>query len=243
MIKKAAEHPRGNFAATRWSLVIQAGAQDPPSRRKALSELCQIYWSPAFSFICRRVGDSELARDITQDFFTKVVENDYFAAADASRGRFRTFLLTMLSRHIGKNYAMARAAKRGGAAITVSRDGIESGNRERLEPIETVTAETIFERTWALTLLSNALKQLRDEHSHGGKDGHFDLLFGYLDGTLDGLAYREVAERLGISEGAVKTAVCRLRKRYGEILRELVADLVIDPTEIDDEIRHLLSVV
>ncbi len=222
---------------------MQVAAADLPTRQRALSELCQIYWDPAFTFVCRRVGDKELARDLVQAFFTKVIEKDYFASADSNKGRFRTFLLTMLNRHLSKSYAKELAQKRGGDVLTVSRDSLEQGQQQPLEPIEEETAETLFEKKWAMTLLSGALAQLRGEQGSGAKNQQFELLIGYLDGSRDGQSYREVAQELGVSEGAVKTAVCRLRKRYGEILRERVADLVVDPAEIDDEIRYLLSVV
>lgn len=224
------------FATTRWSMVVAAADSDPLAARAALSDLCRAYWFPLYADARRRGATSADAADLVQGFFAELIEKDWVAAADPDLGRFRTFLLVAFRRHVGHERDKARAAKRGGGAV-VSLDVTTAESRLSLEPADTRTPERAFERRFALTLLARVLERVRAE-----RPGDADLL-PFVGGPGEARPYAEIAAARGVSEGAVKVAVHRLRDRWRETLREEVLATVADEADVDDEIRHLRDVL
>jgi RNA polymerase sigma-70 factor (ECF subfamily) len=234
------------FATTRWTLVAAAGGDTSEETSAALATLCETYWYPLYAFARRRGNDAHAAQDLTQGFFATVLEKDYLRDADRERGRFRSFLLAAFSNYASKQRDHAAAQKRGGGKTPLSLDFEHGESRYCLEPADELTPERIFERRWALTLLDRVVTRVRDELAASGKEQVFDALKGTLTGAPVG-SYREIGVSLGMSEGAVKVAAHRLRKRYRACLRAEIADTVADaasnPDAIDDEIRHLIEAV
>ena len=228
------------FATTHWSMVVSAGGSRSPEASEALATLCESYWFPLYAFVRRAGHSAEDARDLTQEFFVRLLEKRYLAAADREKGRFRTFLLTAVKRFLANEYDRARALKRGGGQRILSLEGPEPEARYRREPTDTLTPERVFERQWALTLLAQVLARLEAETTAEGKAALFDALKAHLTG--DGATgYATTAARLGTTEGAVKTAAHRLRQRYRELLREEIAQTVAGLDEIEEEIRYLFA--
>lgn len=227
------------FHTTRWSLIAAAGDVAAPESRQALADLCEQYWYPVYAYIRRRGHDRHQAEDLTQSFFTRLVETNDLATADRARGRFRTFLLTACQHFLANQNSFERAQKRGGGTQPFSIDFVIGEERFVAEPIDPNTAEADFERRWALALLEQTLKELRAEYVESGKSNLFDVLKGTLTGEATG--YRELGKRLGITEGAVKVSVHRIRLRYREKLRSVIAQTVTQPEDVDDEIRNLFA--
>jgi RNA polymerase sigma-70 factor (ECF subfamily) len=220
---------------------LAAGAGDTTCARDALARLCQTYWHPLYAYV-RRVGHSPPdAQDLTQEFFARLLEKNYLTEADESRGRFRSFLLASLKHFLANEWDKARAQKRGGAQIPISIDVASAETSCHWEPADNSTAEKIFERRWALTLLDGVLRRLKEEYVQDGKENLFEQLKPTLTEASRSVRYAEIAVRLGTSEGAVKVAVHRLRQRYREVLRAEIAGTVATPSEVEDEIRSLFA--
>lgn len=235
-----ATEPR-RFVTTHWSLVLAAAAGESSAAANALEHLCRTYWYPLYAF-CRRKGhDAEESADLTQEFLTRLLEKNFLSHADPSRGRFRTFLLTALERFLINEWTRSRRQKRGGGRTSISLDAVAAEDRYRLEPVETMTAERVYERRWAMTLLEQAMARLSDECSASGKGALFEAVKATLSGQAGDSPHDGAAARLGMTEGAVKTAVHRLRRRYGELVRAEIAQTVADPTDVEEEIRHLFT--
>jgi RNA polymerase sigma-70 factor (ECF subfamily) len=235
----AASH---RFATTRWTLVCAAAApQRDANSRAALSSLCQTYWYPLYAFIRHRGHDADAAGDLTQGFFATLLEKNYLADADRSRGRFRTFLLASLKHYLANEHDRAARLKRGGGKPVIPLDRDDAESRYRAEPSHDLTPDRLFERRWAITLLDQVLSQLREDYGHEGKQTLFDALKGALTCSDDADSYAQVAREQGMTEGAVRVAVHRLRKRYRQRLREAIADCVESEQDIDDEIRSLFE--
>lgn len=228
------------FATTRWTLVLSARAGDSPTAAKALAELCQLYWCPLYAYVRRRGYTPHDAQDLTQDFFTRLIEKHKLAGLTRERGKFRSFLLTALKHFLTDEWKRGRAKKRGAHQI-VSLDELTAETRYRLAPADTMTPEKVFERQWALTLLNSVFERLKTEYEQAGKGALFAELNFALAGERDAVPYGEVASRLAISEGAVKVAVYRLRQRYREVLRAEVAETVEGQKDIDAELQDLLA--
>jgi RNA polymerase sigma-70 factor (ECF subfamily) len=211
--------------------------------RRALEDLCQTYWTPLYVFVRRQGYDAEAASDLTQAYFTELLEKDFLSAVEPTAGRFRSFLLASLKHFLSHQRDRERALKRGGGVSTLSLDADSAEARFGEQVCDDLTPEQVFERQWALTMLERALERLRQEANEAGSAAQFERLKGYLTGQAGRAPYSEVAADLGMSEGAVRTAVHRLRKRFGAMLRAEITDTVADPDEADDEIRHLLSVI
>ncbi len=244
--RRDAEEPGargGGFATTHWSVVVAAGARSSPGAERALATLCEAYWYPLYAYARRRGAGAEEAKDLTQSFFKTLLEKNYVADADRRRGRFRTFLLTAFRHHAAKDRARERAAKRGGGERPLSLDYDDGERRYSREPADSVTPERIYERRWALTIIERALSSVRREYEDTGKAALFAALAPALAGSSPAPSYREIGKRLGLSEGAVKVAAHRLRARYRERLRAVIEDTVAKPSEVDDELRHLLQAV
>ena len=221
-------------------MLAAAGSEDSRGRQ-ALARLCQVYWYPLYAFVRRHGHGPHDAQDLTQEFFVRLLEKDYLGDVDRSKGKFRSFLLAALKHFLSKERARAKTLKRGGGRTLLPLDTLSAEDRYRREPEDNATAEKLFERRWALTLLDRVLTRLSEEYETTGKRAMFEQLQGCLTGDSDLLPYAELAARLGTTEGAVKVAVHRLRRRYRGVLREEIAQTVADPAEIDDEIHQLFS--
>jgi RNA polymerase sigma factor (sigma-70 family) len=207
----------------------------------ALTELCRLYWYPLYMFARRRGHSPDDAQDLTQGFFLHLLEQQALSNVDRLKGKFRSFLLASFQNHLSDAVDRARRLKRGGDKEFVHLDAEEAEERYRMEPVELLTAEKMFDARWAMTLLAEALNRLRREYATGGKTPTFEALKVFLDpnNTIAPPSYDEVANRLQVSTGAVKTLIHRLRKRYTALLREEVGRTVSDPAEIDGEIHAL----
>jgi RNA polymerase sigma factor (sigma-70 family) len=229
------------FPPTRWSLVAAAAEPASGESRAALEVLCRASWLPLYAFARRSGSAPEAAEDLVQGFFAALLEKGYLAEADRERGRFRTFLLAAFRHHVSRERERERAQKRGGGVRTLALD-MASGERLYLaEPADERTPERLFERRWALLLLERALEGLRQNYGGMEKSEVFETLRPFLVGGEPASPLADVGARLGLSEGAVKVALHRLRRRYRDTLRAAIAETVAHPAEIDDEIRHLLG--
>ena len=230
----------GRFATTQWSLVLAASRPGAPEAEAALERLCRLYWYPVFAFVRRQGHSSEDAQDLTQGFFARLIEKGDLGAADRSRGRFRSFLLSACQHFLSNERDRARASKRGGGRAPVPIDAAAAEGRYQAALSHAETPERIYERQWCLTLLQAALDGVRADYLEAGNARVFDLLQGFLTAD-DSNTYAEAGRELWMSEGAVKVAVHRLRRRYRQELRRRVAETVESEHDVEDEIRHLLQ--
>jgi RNA polymerase sigma factor (sigma-70 family) len=231
------------FRTTHWSVVLAAGRRSSPGARDALANLCQVYWYPLYAYIRRKEHSPADAQDLTQDFFTWLLEKNLAGKADRTRGRFRSFLLTSLDHFLAKEWRRAGARKRGGGHVVLSLDLAAGESRYTLEPAHELTPELIYQRRWALTLLEETLAKLRDDFTRRGKLEQFEHLKPHLGGDDSTVPYSQIAAALGKTEGAVKVAVHRLRQRCRELLRAEIAQTVSSPEEVDEELRDLFESV
>lgn len=230
-----------SFATTNWSLVLAAGAEGSPEGREALAVLCQAYSYPLFTFARRKGFEVAEAEDLTQGFFLLVLEKSFLHKADRTQGRFRSFLLASFKHYLANRRRDARALKRGGDRKFLPLDLSDAENRYAASLPEDRTPDQMFDRQWALTLLDQVFAQLRAEQVLAGKEEVYDRLKAFLAGEEGETTYRESGAALNMTEGAVKMAVHRLRRRFGELLRQEIARTVSDPAEIDEELRSLFE--
>ncbi|MBV9124434.1 MAG: sigma-70 family RNA polymerase sigma factor [Planctomycetes bacterium] len=235
--------PAADFATTQWSLVLRAGQRGGQEADEALAALCQRYWFPLYAYVRRRVLDVNEAEDLTQEFFTHLLEKQVLGRASPQRGRFRSFLLTALKNFLANERDRAGAHKRGGGRRRLTFDLDAGESRLGLEPAHDLTPERVFEKQWALTLLEVVMERFQQEIAAAGKTRQFALLKGALTGDRHGLPYTAIAAELGMSEEAARQAAHRLRKRYRELLREEVAHTLAEPGEVDEEIRCLFEIL
>ncbi|MBX3746094.1 MAG: sigma-70 family RNA polymerase sigma factor [Verrucomicrobiae bacterium] len=219
--------------------MLAAGRSDSTRAREALANLCQTYWRPLYAYIRRRGYSPHDAEDLTQAFFARLLGRHDVAAVSPERGRFRSYLLGATNHFLADEWDKARARKRGGGKV-ISLDSAAAEAAYAQTPVDAVTPETLYDRRWAITVLEEAHQRLRREQEREGKVGQFDRLRFALAGERSALPYAELARELDMTEGAVKVAVHRLRRRYRAVLRELVAETVATPDEVEDELRHLL---
>lgn len=229
------------FATTHWSVVLEATSADSSEARAALEQLCQTYWYPLYAYVRRRGYGPEDAQDLTQEFFLRLLQSSFLSRAERARGKFRSFLLAALEHFLAKEWRRAHRQKRGGGRPLVSLDEAAPEKRYQLEPVEEATAEKLYNRSWALTLLEHTLSALQQEWTEAGKGKLFEELKATLEGDRPERPYADVAARLDMGEGAVRMAAHRLRQRYGELLRERIAQTVASPEEVDAEIRFLFA--
>lgn len=229
------------FATTHWTVVLQAGRNDSPEAGSALAELCRVYWYPLYAYVRRLGHDVHNAQDLTQGFFERLLEKNYLELADPRRGKFRWFLLTAFKCFLANEWDRGRTLKRGGGKEIIPLDALTAEQRYALEPADTLTADQLYDRRWALDLLARVRKQLRDRYA--GKSDRFERLEQYLPGGDPPPEYAETAAALKLSEDAVRQEAHRLRKRYGELLRAEIASTVAQPDEIDEEIGYLIDVI
>ena len=223
--------------------MFTAGQEDRDAAWDALEKLCGIYWDPLYAYVRRQGHSAADAQDLTQDFFARFVERKYVQLADPARGRFRTFLLTSLKHFLVNEWNKANTLKRGGGQKVLSLDEERAEKRFAAEPVVDQAPDATFDQRWATTLLNRALANLRDEFAADGKVAAFEQLKGYVWGAGESAGYADTAGKLGMSEGALKVAVHRLRQRFGEELRAEVARTVATPADIDEELRYLITVV
>ena len=231
------------FVTTRWSVVLAAGHADSSAARQALESLCRTYWYPLYAFVRRLGHKPQDAEDLVQAFFAQCIGKQYLMAARQDRGRFRTFLLVALKRFLANEWDKARTLKRGGREKFISLDGLEPEQRYALEPVDCHSADKLFERRWALTLLEKVLRQLEAEQKHAGKAEAFEHLKPFLVADTAATPYAPLSQTLGCSEAAIKVAVHRLRARYRKLLEEEIAHTVGTPEEIEEERRYLFRVI
>jgi len=229
------------FPTTRWSLVVAAGDPDRKDARSALVSLCENYWYPLYAYLRRRGYPADQAQDLTQEFFIRVLEGRYLDRADPEKGRFRSFIMTSLKFFVADEEDRHRARKRGGGMV-VSLEFSSGEERYQREPAHDETPERIFERRWALSLLDRVVEKLREEFVQHGRPEHFERLKVFLLGQSDA-PYAALAQEMNTSEGALKVAVHRLRKRYRELFRQEIADTVADPADVESELRYLATVL
>jgi RNA polymerase sigma-70 factor (ECF subfamily) len=237
------EYQNPVFATTHWSVVLKAGHSDTTQARDALAKLCQTYWYPLYAYVRRRGHSVHDAQDLTQAFFTRLLERHWVGDAKQERGRFRTFLLTAMSRFLSDEWDKLRAQKRGGGIPLLPLQLDTGETRYGNEPADNSTPEQYFERRWALTLLDTVLQRLRGEYEREGKGALFAALHPTLVGDRELQPYAKLTAVLDMQEGAVKVAVHRLRKRYRQLLREEIAKTMAESEDIDEELRHLFAVV
>lgn len=233
---------RAAFPTTRITLIEAARGEPGPQARDALSVLCGAYWFPIYAYIRRHGYPQEDAEDLTQGFFTRVLEKQYLRDFQRERGRFRSYLLAALKHFVANERDWARTQKRGGARAAVSLDEVlrSAESRYSLEPRDDLTPEKVFERQWALALLARVEAHLHAEAVRAGKEAQFARLKSCLTPAGGEGGYRALAVQLHTTEGAIKVAVHRLRRRFRELLREEIAHTVADPGEVGDELRDLM---
>ena len=231
------------FSTTHWSVVLSAGQADSSQASESLEKLCRAYWPPLYSYIRRHGHDPEEAKDLTQAFFAKLLQKNFWSRADPQKGRFRSFLLTALRHFLADERDRGRTAKRGGGLAFISLDEHASEERFIEGQAGNLSAEQQYDRQWAVTVLQQARAKLREECIASGKAGLYDRV-SLVEGQGEGaVPHAVIAQELGMSVSAVKSAISRLKARYGELVREEVAHTVSSPAEIPDEIRHLLAVI
>jgi DNA-directed RNA polymerase specialized sigma24 family protein len=229
-----------DFATTRWSLVQQAAQAGTADGRTALARLCERYWPPLYA-CARRLGYSASdAEDLTQGFFTHLLDTNFLSRADVGRGRFRSYLLSSFQNFVTNVWHRDRAAKRGGGLLV----SLDYGGEERRfsDLLDRLTPEAVFERRWAMTVLERALSTVGHEWVACGRGEIFSRLKPFLIGESDD-AYRDLTVTLGMTEGALRTAAHRLRRQFARALREQILETVSSTDEVDDEIRYLLRIL
>lgn len=231
------------FTTTQWTVVLQAKDGDPSKAATALNTLCQTYRSPIYAYLRHQAHTPADAEDLTHDFFAHLLNLDFLSHLQHREGKFRSFLLKFLKHFLSDARDKARAGKRGGGRIHVSLDGLEAEVRDTMEPVDGLTPDQVYDRHWAQTMMERALNRLRMEYATDGKTAWYEQLRDLQPGQHGEASYAEIGVRLGVAEGTVKSAVHRLRKRHREMLREEIAQTVTRSEEIDEEIRHLLTVL
>ena len=230
------------FATTHWSLVLEAQGESPAAQ-DALEELCRTYWRPVYAFLRRQGVGPEEAEDITQGFFAQLLERRKFSALRKEKGRLRSFLLGSLKYFLADERRRAMAIKRGKGQRLIPLERLRVDERIEMEPSDPVTAEMIYERRWALTVLEHVLSRLKDEYQTAGNAALFDLLKQLLPDEPGSPSQADIAARLGMTVNAIRQAFYRFRQRYQSLLREEIAHTVATPGDIEDELRHLIAVL
>ena len=228
------------FQTTSWSLILAAASDPTTAARQALAILCQTYWIPVYAFVRRNGHDPDKAQDLTQEFFSVLIEKNYLEDADRRRGRFRSFLLASVKHFLANEWDKARALKRGGGQIPVSIDAGDAEGWYAPAVAHEITPEALFERRWALSLLERVMAKLRAQYAANGHEELFASLEAFLNHDSDE-RYSELAARMNMSVAALRMAISRMRKKYRALLRAEIAETVASPEEIDQEIAFLLS--
>jgi RNA polymerase sigma factor (sigma-70 family) len=237
-----AHHGPAAFTTTHWSVVLEAQGESSAAH-EALEKLCRTYWRPIFAFLRRQGLPPEEAEDITQGFFAQLLERRKFSALRKEKGRLRSFLLGALKYFVADEQRRAMAIKRGSGLRPIPLEEFRAGERIEMEPADPVTAEMIYERRWALTVLEQVLNRLKGEYATAGNAALFDSLKQLLPDEPGSPSQAKIATQLGMTENAIRQAFYRFRQRYQSILREEIAHTVATPADIEDELRHLIAVI
>jgi len=238
-----ASRSSGRFHTTHWSVVLQAGQVASPESDAALEKLCRAYWFPVFAFAQRRGYGPEDAKDLTQEFFSRLLARNDFAGLDPQKGKFRTFLLTAFTHFLSNERDRAATLKRGGGRTLLSLDEFSPEQLSALASAESCPPAKEFDWRWALAVLEQALQQFQEETAAAGKSRQFELLSPFLAAEADAGDYARVAAQLGVADASVAVLVHRLRQRYRELVRAVVAQTVATAVEIEEEMRHLFAVL
>ncbi|MGD0094618.1 MAG: sigma-70 family RNA polymerase sigma factor [Planctomycetota bacterium] len=233
----------GVFATTHWSVVLAAAEEERPAAAEALETLCRTYWYPLYAFVRRRGYGPQDTEDLLQGFFARFLEKHYLGDVDQAKGQFRSFLLAALKHYLANEWDKAKAVKRGGRVEFLSLEAEAAESRYYEEPVSDLTPEKLYEQRWAYELLERVMARIQHEFDASGQSPLFEALKGFLLGESQGVSYADVAAQQGLSEGALKKRVQRLRLRYQRLLREEIAHTVARPEDVEDEIRYLFSVV
>jgi RNA polymerase sigma factor (sigma-70 family) len=237
-----ANHGPATFTTTHWSVVLEAQGESPAAQ-EALEKLCRTYWWPLYGFVRRQGHGPEEAQDLTQGFFALLLERRDLDVVRREKGRLRSYLLVSLKNFLAKARRRELTVKRGEGRVLVPLDELLARERADLEPADNLTADRIYERRWALTLLEQVLTRLEGEYRSAGNAKLFDCLQEFLSEEPSRRSQADVAAELGITENAVKQAFHRLRQRYRQLLRDEIAQTVAVPGDVEDEVRHFISVL
>ena len=230
------------FATTHWTVVLTAGQRGEPKAQVALEELCRTYWFPLYVYIRRRGHSKEDAEDLTQAFFARFLQKNYLANLDCQRGRFRAFLLAALKHFLANEWDKSQRQKRGGQLARLSLDWHDADTQFQVAAVDQLNPDEAFDRQWALTLLGKVVERLKQEALSGGKEAQFEQLKTFLTSGRGEASYSQAAHELGWQETAVRVAVHRLRKRYRQVLREEIANTLLEPAQVEEELRALFAV-
>jgi len=229
------------FKTTHWSVVLASGDESESVAQQALERLCQAYWFPLYVYVRRQGLSPEDAKDLTQSFFERFLRLGYFARADPERGRFRAFLLTSVKRFLTEEWRRTNRKKRGEGQVVVRFEAEDAEGRYAAEPLDELSPDRLYDRHWAEALLERAVARLANDYEATGRAAVCGQLQQFLWGGRSEGTYAEMGAKLGMSEGAVKVAVHRLRRRFRELLREEVANTVGAPDEVEEELKHLMG--
>jgi RNA polymerase sigma-70 factor (ECF subfamily) len=237
--------PKGSqFTTTHWSVVLAAGKAQSAPANAALEQLCRTYWHPLYLYVRRQGFDQPDAQDLTQEFFARLLDHQWLNSVAPEKGRFRTFLLTALDHFLANDWRRGQALKRGGGRIIVSLQETEFGEeRFSREPATQAVPERAFDKLWATTVLDQAMTRLLQEFSTRGKSAHFEEWKLFLSREATAQDCQSSGQRLGMSPGATTVAIHRFRERYGDLLRETVAQTISETTDVDEELRYLFAVL
>jgi RNA polymerase sigma factor (sigma-70 family) len=230
------------FTTTHWSVVLEAQGESPAAK-EALEKLCRIYWRPVYSFIRREGTGLEEVEDLTQSFFAMLLERRNFDAVRKEKGRLRSYLLKSLKHFLVSEHRRAVTLKRGKGQQPVPLDELSNAERSDMEPADHLTAERVYERRWALTLMDQVLRRLKDEYTMAGNAALFDSLKQLLPDELGAQSRAEIATQLGMTDNALRQAFHRFRYRYQLLLREEISHTVAIASDVEDELRHLIAVL
>jgi RNA polymerase sigma factor (sigma-70 family) len=230
------------FATTHWSVVLTAQGESPAAR-EALEKLCRTYWRPVYSFVRRQGAGSEEAEDLTQGFFVLLLERRDLDAVRKEKGRLRSYLLTCLKHFLASEQRRAMTVKRGRGQGLTPLEELSASERSEMEPTDSLTADRIYERRWALTLMEQVLRRLKDEYCTAGNAAVFDSLKQLLPDEPGAQSRAEIASQLGMTDNALRQAFHRFRHRYQVLLREEISHTVAIASDIEDELRHLITVL
>ena len=234
----------GGFQATHWSVVLRARDVKCPAAKEALDTLCRAYWYPLYGHVRRRGHDHYAAQDLTQEFFSRLVEKEWLSAVSPEKGRFRTFLLAAMDHLLANEWRNGRAIKRGNGQPILSFDEITAGEEHFVrEPASEGTPGRLFDKSWAATVLERALTRLQEEFASRGKSAQFGDWKRFLAHEAGKADCEASGRRLNMSAGAVSVAVHRMRERYVDLLRETVAQTLADPSEVDEELSYLFGLL
>ena len=234
---------KADFPSTHWSAILSAGSEESPQARDALERICRSYWFPLYAFLRRKGHPYAEAQDLTQQFLLHILEKHSIRSAQRERGKFRSFLLTSLNHFLTDEWRRQTAQKRGGGQVISLSAFSDAESRFQSEPLQELSPDCTFDKTWALTLLEKTLARLRQEWARSGKEAFFDRLKGFILAAAQAPPYRELAAEASTTEAAVKMTICRLRRRFREILCDEIAQTVERPEEIEEEIQYFIKVL